>query len=132
MPACRNVCRAVDTALHGIIRAMKHAATPAASNLGRYTLGEEIANSVTSGVGTVLSLVGWVVLVVAAMSGGTVWHVIGVSVFGASLFLSHLASTLYHAIVQPQAKTVLRTFDHLAIYFLIAGTYTPFTLVNLR
>jgi len=101
-------------------------------NIGGYTLGEEIANSITSGVGTALSLAGLVILVVFAALNGTVWHIVGVSVFGVSLVLSHLASTLYHAIAPPGAKRVLQIFDHLAIYILIAGTYTPFTLVNLR
>ncbi|HLQ84956.1 MAG TPA: hemolysin III family protein [Salinisphaeraceae bacterium] len=97
-----------------------------------YTLGEEIANSVSSGVAAALALAGLVVLIVQAASHGRAWHVVGVSVFGASLLLSHLASTLYHAIVPLPAKRVLRVLDHLAIYLLIAGTYTPFTLVNLR
>lgn len=101
-------------------------------NIGGYTLGEEIANSITSGVGTVLSVAGLVILIVFAALNGTIWHIVGVSVFGASLVLSHLASTLYHAIAPPRAKRVLQVFDHLAIYILIAGTYTPFTLVNLR
>lgn len=103
-----------------------------AVNVAGYTLGEEIANSVTSGVGAALSLAGLIVLVIFAALDGTVWHVVGVSVFGASLVLSHLASTLYHAIAPPRAKRVLQLFDHLAIYILIAGTYTPFMLVNLR
>lgn len=103
-----------------------------AINISGYTLGEEIANSITSGVGTALSVAGLVILVVFAALNGTAWHVVGVSIFGASLILSHLASTLYHAIAPPRAKRVLRLFDHLAIYLLIAGTYTPFALVNLR
>ncbi len=101
-------------------------------NSSGYTLGEEIANAVTSGIGTVLSIAGLVIMVVYATLDGSVWHIVGVSIFGTSLIFSHLASTLYHSISPPGAKRVLRVIDHLAIYFLIAGTYTPFTLVNLR
>ncbi|MGN8157352.1 PAQR family membrane homeostasis protein TrhA [Salinisphaera sp. RV14] len=101
-------------------------------NSSGYTLGEEIANAVTSGIGTALSIAGMVILVVYAALYGTVWHIVAVSIFGTSLIFSHLASTLYHSIAPPRAKGVLRVIDHLAIYFLIAGTYTPFTLVNLR
>jgi channel protein, hemolysin III family len=105
--------------------------TPRVNSAG-YTLGEEIANAITSGIGTALSIAGLVILTVYAALYGNVWHVIGVSIFGTSLILSHLMSTLYHAIAPPRAKSALKVFDHLAIFVLIAGTYTPFTLVNLR
>ena len=98
----------------------------------RYSLGEEIANSITSGVGTALSIAGLVILVIAAMQRGDIWHVVSVSIFGSTLIFSHLSSTLYHSIAPPRAKRVLQIIDHLAIYILIAGTYTPFALVNLR
>ncbi len=111
---------------------MSDATAARKSNSSGYTLGEEIANSITSGIGTALAVAGLIVMVVFAAIHGSVWHVVGVSVFGVTLVLSHLASTLYHAIAPPRAKSVLKVFDHLAIYFLIAGTYTPFTLVNLR
>jgi len=101
-------------------------------NSSGYTLGEEVANALTSGIGTVLSIAGLIVLVVYAALLGGPWHVVGVSIFGASLIFSHLSSTLYHAISQVRTKRVLKLIDHLAIYILIAGTYTPFTLVNLR
>lgn len=97
-----------------------------------YSVGEEIANSVTSGIGTALSIAGLVVMIVYAASYGDVWHITSVSIFGAALILSHLSSTLYHSISPPRAKNVLKLFDHLAIYILIAGTYTPFVLVNMR
>ncbi len=101
-------------------------------NSAGYTLGEEIANAITSGIGTALSIAGLVVMVVYATQLGNVWHVVSVTIFGIALILSHLSSTLYHAVHPPRAKSVLKVFDHLAIYVLIAGTYTPFTLVNLR
>jgi hemolysin III len=95
-------------------------------------LGEEIANSVTHGVGALLAVAGVTVLVTLAAVRGTAWHVVGCSVFGGSLVLLYLASTLYHAIPAPRAKRVLQALDHAGILFLIAGTYTPFTLVTLR
>lgn len=110
---------------------MSTLATPRA-NINGQTLGEEIANAITSGIGTALSVAGLVIMVVFAALDGDVWQVVGVSIFGSTLVFSHLASTLYHSIAPPRAKRVLKVFDHLAIYLLIAGTYTPFTLVNLR
>ncbi|MDD2388724.1 MAG: hemolysin III family protein [Desulfobacterales bacterium] len=98
----------------------------------RYSLGEEIANSVTHGVGAVLSIAGLAVLVTFACLYGNAWHIVACSVFGATLVLSYTASTLYHSIQLPGAKRVLRILDHSAIYLLIAGTYTPFMLVNLN
>ncbi|MEW5825342.1 MAG: hemolysin III family protein [Candidatus Bipolaricaulota bacterium] len=97
----------------------------------RSTVGEEIANSVTHGVGAVLSLVGTVFLVARAVRGGTGLHVASVAIYGATLFLLHLSSTLYHALQAPGAKRVFWVFDHCSIYLLIAGTYTPFLLLSL-
>jgi hemolysin III len=97
-----------------------------------YTPGEEIAHAVTHGVGLVLSIAGLAVLVAAASVRGDAWHVVGCAVFGATLVMLYTASTLYHSIRHQRAKRVLRQLDHAAIYFLIAGSYTPFTLVSLR
>ena len=97
-----------------------------------YTRGEEIANSVTHGIGAALSIAGLVVLVVLASVYGDVWRVISTSIYGTSLVLLFLSSTLYHSIQNPRLRPVLRRVDHAAIYVLIAGTYTPFTLVSLR
>jgi hemolysin III len=99
--------------------------------LPEYTLGEEIANSVTHGVGALLSLVGTAILLYRAARNGTTLHVISFAVYGSCLFLLHLSSTLYHALRPPQAKRVFRVFDHCSIYLLIAGTYTPFLLLSL-
>jgi hemolysin III len=96
-----------------------------------YTIGEEIANSVTHGVGAILSLVGTAFLVERAVRLGTSLHIASVAVYGATLFLLHLSSTLYHAIQAPRAKKVFWVFDHCSIYLLIAGTYTPFLLLSL-
>ena len=97
-----------------------------------YSLGEEIANSITSGIASALSVAALVVMVVHAALRGDGWHVTGCAIFGASLILSNLSSTLYHAIAPPRAKRVFRVFDHLSIYLLLAGTYMPFVLVSLR
>lgn len=97
----------------------------------RYTLGEEIANSVTHGLGVILSIVGLVVLIMDAMATGSTRHVVSVVIFGSSLILLYLASTLYHSLPAPAAKRVFKLLDHSAIFLLIAGTYTPFTLIVL-
>jgi hemolysin III len=96
-----------------------------------YSVAEEIAHSVTHGLGIVLSIAGLAALVSFAMPSG-VRAVVASSIFGATLILLYVASTLYHSIPIPRAKPVLRVLDHSAIYLLIAGTYTPFTLVSLR
>ena len=96
------------------------------------TLGEEIANSVTHGVGLLASLAALPILIIWAARRGDPWQVVGGSLFGASLILLYLASTLYHAIPRERVKRLLRVLDHSAIYLLIAGTYTPFTLGVLR
>jgi hemolysin III len=98
----------------------------------RYGFGEEVASSVIHGLGIVLSIVGLAVLVAfSAMYGGT-RTVVASSVFGATLILLYTASTLYHSVPPGGvAKRVFRTLDHIAIFLLIAGTYTPFTLLAL-
>ena len=92
------------------------------------TLAEEVANSVSHGLGFVLALAGAPILIVAATQRGTLSDVIAVSVFAAAMALMYLSSTIYHALPQGQAKRVFQVLDHSAIYLLIAGTYTPFTL----
>jgi len=96
------------------------------------SLAEEIVNSLTHGVGLVLSVVMLPVLVIAAVRGGDPWRIAAASVYGATLVLLYTTSTLYHAIPSARAKAVLRRCDHAAIYLLIAGTYTPFVLGPLR
>ncbi|MDH3230940.1 MAG: hemolysin III family protein [Alphaproteobacteria bacterium] len=94
------------------------------------SLGEEIANAVTHGIGAALSIAGLVVMVVLAAINGTAWSVVGVSVYGAALIVLYLSSTLYHGIPHHGAKRVLRVLDHSTIYLLIAGTYTPIALAG--
>ncbi len=98
----------------------------------RYSRSEEIANSITHGIGIVFAVCAMAVLAVFASLYGDTWHIVSCSIFGATLILLYVASTLYHAVQRPEAKSVLRILDHSAILVLIAGTYTPFTLVNLR
>lgn len=93
---------------------------------------EEIVNSTTHGIGLVLSVAGFVALLAMAIRHGTAWHIVGCAIYGSTLICLYLASTLYHGIPSPQLKHPLKVFDHSAIYLLIAGTYTPFLLVNLR
>lgn len=93
---------------------------------------EEVANCATHGLGLALSVAGFVALVVLAWSYGDAWHVASCGVYGASLVALYLASTLYHGARAPRAKQLFQALDHCGIYLLIAGTYTPFTLVTLR
>lgn len=98
----------------------------------RYTAGEEIASSVTHGIGAGLSLAALAVLVSFSAVAGDARRVVSFAVFGGCLFLLYLASTCYHACRQSRLKRVFRVFDHVAIFLLIAGTYTPVALVGLR
>ncbi|HEX8503185.1 MAG TPA: hemolysin III family protein [Pyrinomonadaceae bacterium] len=93
---------------------------------------EEVANCVTHGLGLALSLAGFVALVLFAWPGGDAWLVASCAVYGASLVALYAASTLYHGARSPRAKSLLQALDHCGIYVLIAGTYTPFTLVTMR
>lgn len=101
-------------------------------SLPQFSLGEEIAHGVSHGIGIVLAIAGLAVLVAESMMHGDPWLITSSAVFGTTLILLYTASTLYHSIPLPRAKRVLRILDHSAIYLLIAGTYTPFTLVSLR
>lgn len=92
------------------------------------SLGEEIANSVSHGFGLLAAVVATPILIVATARHGSAVNVVGASIFSAAMVLLYFASTLYHALPGKRAKAILRRFDHGAIYLLIAGTYTPFTL----
>ena len=94
-------------------------------------LGDILANAITHGIGAALALVGAVYLI-AASTRGTAWHVVSCSVFASTLVLVYVVSTLYHSLVRTRARHVFHVLDHSSIYLLIAGTYTPFTLVSLR
>ena len=98
----------------------------------RYTLGEEVMNAVTHGVGALLAVAGGTLLIASSASQQDPYKLASSIVYGLSLAMLYLMSTLYHSIASPRAKAVLRVFDHCSIFLLIAGTYTPFTLVTLR
>jgi len=97
-----------------------------------YTKTEELISWLVHGAGTLLSVGGLVVLVVFAAIYGSVWHIVSFSIFGSSMIILYTASTLYHSLTNQSAKRVFWILDHSAIYILIAGTYTPFLLTNLR
>ncbi|MDO9555044.1 MAG: hemolysin III family protein [Atribacterota bacterium] len=101
-------------------------------SLKSQTLGEEIANSITHGVGIGLSIAALVILVVLASKRGDAWRIVSFSIYGATLILLYLSSTLYHSFVNPKIKNIFRILDHSAIYLLIAGSYTPITLTFMR
>jgi len=94
-------------------------------------LGDILANAITHGIGAVLAIAGAIYLI-AASSHGTPWLIVSCSVFSTTLILVYLCSTLYHSLVRSGARHVFQVLDHSAIYLLIAGTYTPFTLISLR
>ena len=94
-----------------------------------YTIGEEIGNAVTHGVGALLGIVGLLFMILRAAD---VRQTVSVCVYGASIIVLFTMSCLYHALTNPTAKHVMRVFDHSSIFLLIAGTYTPYTLVTLR
>jgi len=111
----------------------KRAAQKAAQrlqNINEYTLGEEVANSITHGIGVVLSIVALTLLIVFAVRDGGGVKLAAAIIFGATLILEYTNSTLYHAFPWPRVKKVFKILDHSSIYLLIAGTYTPFTLVT--
>lgn len=98
----------------------------------QYTPTEEIVHSITHGIGAALSIAGLVILVVLAAQMGDVWRIVSFSIYGGSLTLLYLSSTLYHSFQDERLKQFFRHFDHLSIFLLIAGTYTPVTLISLR
>lgn len=100
--------------------------------LPSYTLGEEIANSVTHGIGALLAVAGCVLLIVFSAFAHDAYKVVSSAIFGASLIVMFTMSTMYHSLTNEKAKYVFRIFDHTSIFILIAGTYTPLTLVCLH
>lgn len=97
-----------------------------------YTVGEEIANSVTHGIGAVFSIVAMTLLIVTAVLHGGGWRLAAAIIYGSSLIIEYTFSTLYHSFPWPRVKHTFKVLDHAGIYFLIAGSYTPFMLVTLR
>lgn len=101
-------------------------------SLPSYTFGEEMINSLSHAIGTGLSIAGLVILLMKSISTGDPWKILTSILFGTSLILLYCMSTLYHALPATIIKRIFRVFDHCTIFVLIAGTYTPFTLVSLR
>lgn len=101
-------------------------------NRRQLTIAEEIVNSITHGVGALLSIAALVILIVVATKHGNAWHIVSFSIFGATLVLLYTSSTLYHSITNIRVKNIFARFDHAAIFALIAGTYTPFLLTTIR
>jgi hemolysin III len=97
-----------------------------------YETREEIANVITHAIGVVLSVVGLVVLIASSVMKGDPWQIVSFCIYGSCMLALYLASTFYHTFHSPRVKHVLRIFDHCAIYLIIAGTYTPFALLNMR
>jgi len=100
--------------------------------VNRYTLKEEIFNSVTHGIGALLSIAALVILVAYASIKGDPWRIVSFSIYGFTLFFLYVSSTLYHSVFHEKTKRIFRVFDHISIYLLIAGSYTPITLISLR
>jgi hemolysin III len=97
-----------------------------------YTGGEEIANSITHGIGWIFGIVALVLLVVFSVIYGNAWHIVSTSIYGTTIILLYASSTMYHSLTNRKAKKVFKVLDHSTIYLLIAGSYTPITLVYLR
>jgi hemolysin III len=100
--------------------------------IARYSLLEEILNSVTHGAGALISIAGLVLLIVFSSIYGQATHIVSCTIYGTTLVLLYTASTLYHGFQKPNIKHVFKILDHSCIYILIAGTYTPFMLVTVR
>jgi len=93
---------------------------------------EEIANAITHGIGALLAIAALVLLIVFSALQGTAWHVSSFTIFGSTMVVLYVMSTLYHSLTHVKAKKLFRKFDHMSIFLLIAGTYTPFCLTVLR
>lgn len=107
--------------------------TPSTHRENRFNnIREEIANSITHGIGAALSVSALTLLLSRAIAYGDAYHVVSASVYGVSMLLLYLASTLYHSLQHPPVKRLFRRLDHVGIALLIAGTYTPFLMVSLR
>ena len=102
------------------------------ANTHTYTKGEEIANAISHGIGALLSIAALVLLIVFSSIHGSAWHVVSFTIYGSTMVLLYLASTLVHSLPKGKAKYVFEIFDHSSIYLFIAGTYTPFLLVVVK
>jgi hemolysin III len=108
-----------------------HQPVPTQTNVSEFHIGDILANAITHGIGAALAIAGAAYLIVQS-TRGTAWHIVSCSIFAGTLILVYICSTLYHSLVRTRARHVFQILDHSSIYLLIAGTYTPFTLVSLR
>ena len=102
------------------------------ANTHTYTTREELVNAITHGIGALLSAAALALLVVFASLYGNAWHVVSFAIYGSTMLLLYVCSTLVHSFPEGKAKDIFEIFDHIAIYLFIAGTYTPFTLVVIQ
>ncbi|MDQ0243632.1 hemolysin III [Bacillus fengqiuensis] len=102
------------------------------ANTHTFSKGEEIANSITHGIGALLSIAGLVLLIVFSSLYGNAWHVVSFTLFGVTMVLLYTSSTLVHSFPAGKAKDVFEVMDHSSIYFFIAGTYTPFLFIAVK
>ncbi|MDD3655930.1 MAG: hemolysin III family protein [Atribacterota bacterium] len=93
---------------------------------------QEIANSITHGIGSILSIIGFIILIFIVINKGDVWYIISFTIYGTTLVFLYLCSTIYHGLSDKKRKYLFQVLDHIAIYLLIAGSYTPLTLISLR
>lgn len=106
--------------------------TQSAKTYRQLSAGEEVINSITHGIGALLSIAAMVILIMVASRNGDIWHLVSFSIYGSSLILLYLSSTLYHSFSNPKIKSLFARFDHISIFLLIAGTYTPILLTSIR
>jgi hemolysin III len=102
------------------------------ANTHVFSKREEIANSITHGIGALLSIAALVILIVFSTLYGNAWHIVSFTIYGASMFILYMSSTLVHSFPEGKAKDIFEIFDHSSIYIFIAGTYTPFLLVVIK
>ncbi|MCM3116834.1 hemolysin III family protein [Neobacillus sp. MER 74] len=93
---------------------------------------EELANSITHGIGVMLSIAALIILIIYASLYGNVWHIVSFTIFGVTMFILYMSSTLLHSFPEGKVKDLFEIFDHSSIYFFIAGTYTPFLLIVIK
>jgi hemolysin III len=98
----------------------------------RYTKREEIANAITHGIGVLLSIAALIFLIINAVEVGTVWHILSFTIYGVTMILLYLSSTLLHCFPEGKAKNLFEILDHVSIYLFIAGTYTPFLFIVIK
>lgn len=102
------------------------------NKVNQFSLGEEVANAITHGVGMVFSIAGLVFLIIFSALYGSAWHVVSFTIFGVSMVFLYTSSTMLHSLPKGKAKDIFEILDHSSIYFFIAGTYTPFLLIAVR